>query len=597
MADTITSLALIPIAGVAAAWVAWRLRIPSILALLGAGLLLGPALGWLEPDPLLGELLQPAVALAVALILFEGGLSLSGRELRASGRVVSLLLTVGVAITFAVATGVAFMVLGLPGDVAAVLGAVVVVTGPTVVGPLLASIRPRGDIGAVLKTEGILVDPIGAILATLVYEATFGRNGSAVVTIGGGLVLFAVCGLVVGVAFAYAALFVLRRYLVPDNLVTAFGLALAVGGFALANALVDESGLLAATVMGIVIGTRQRRDVRELLEFHESLRTLLIAALFVILGARLTTAELESIDWRSFVFVLALILVARPAAVALCTIGSTLTWRERVLAAWMAPRGIVAAAVASVFALRLQDGGEQDAEVLVPTVFLTILVTIAVYGLTAPILARRLKLADTAAQGLLVIGAGPLAVAIGRAVHQAGFRVLLADTDHDSVADARAAGLEGYQGSIASEEALAELDLRGLGRMLACTDNREVAALATIVFSRSFGRQQLFQVPVTTDQIGRQVARDLRARSLATSGAGVIELTRQLALGGAIELVGVGPDGRLEVGDADPSACIPLFLVHDRTLQAAAVDGAFRPAAGDQVVAFVPRYGPRPAPA
>jgi NhaP-type Na+/H+ or K+/H+ antiporter len=581
--DTLTSLALIPVAGVTASWVAWRLHIPGILALLAAGLVLGPWLGWLDPDTLFGDLLAPLVSLAVGLILFEGGLSLTRAELRESGSVVGLLLTVGVGITFALAVVLGMNLLGLPGDVASVTAAVLVVTGPTVVGPLLATIRPRGRIAAVLKCEGILVDPLGAVLAALVYQIAFVQDdGSPIIEIVAGLARFAATGAAVGLAGALLATFLLRRYLVPDGLITTGGLALAVGGFAAANAITDESGLLATTLMGIAIAAQRRQEVHDLLVFNESLRTLLIAALFVVLGARVTTDELERIGWKTFVFVAALILVARPLAVLVCSWRSALSARERVLAGWMAPRGIVAAAVSSVFALRLQGSGEQDAEAIVPTVFLTVLVTIAVYGLTAPPLAKRLGLSDTGAQGLLILGAGPLAIALGRAVQAEGFRVVLADTDADDIAEASAAGLETYLGTILSEEALAELDLHGLGRMLACTANREAAALAALHFGRTFGRRNVYMVPVTHHAAGgHETVSDLRARPLATGDLGVVELTASLGQGGRVSVERASPD-------RPPARELPLFVVtpgHHLVLSAA--DGPAHISAADRVVSFV----------
>ena len=297
-------------------------------------------LGWLDPDTLFGNLLTPMVTLAVGLILFEGGLSLTRAELATGGRVVPLLLTVGVGVTFACTALLALSVLGLPGDVSAVLAAVLVVTGPTVVGPLLATIRPEGAVGPVLKAEGILIDPVGAVLAALIFEAGFEFDGQARVThVLGGLAVFALVGLGIGLAGALLAVVLLRRYLVPDSLTTALGVALALGAFAAANAIVDESGLLAVTIMGIAIGSQRRREVRLLLDFNETVRVLLIASLFVVLGARITTAEIEAIRWQTFVFVAGLILVVRPLVIAICTIGSALDWRARVFAAWMAPTG------------------------------------------------------------------------------------------------------------------------------------------------------------------------------------------------------------------------------------------------------------------
>lgn len=587
MPDTITSLALIPFVAVTAAWIAWRLRIPSILALLGAGLVVGPLLGWLEPDAVLGDLVQPLVVLSVALILFEGGLSLTRGELRRGGRVTALLLTVGVGITFGVGFALATTVLQLDPGVSAVLAAVLVVTGPTVVGPLLASIRPRGDVGAVLKAEGILVDPLGAVLAALVFQAAFGPQvGPALLEVSRGILVFAVVGLAVGAAGAVLAVVALRRYLVPDQLVTAFGVALALGAFALANSIYEESGLLATTVMGMLIGTQRRGEVRALLEFNESLRTLLIAGLFVVLGARLTTDQIGSIRWATLLFVLGLVLVARPLAVAICTFGSSLSWQQRVFAAWMAPRGIVAAAVSAVFALRLQDAGEAGGQELVPTVFLTILLTIAIYGLTGPPVARRLGLADTNAQGLLVLGAGPLSVAIGTAVRDAGFRVLLADTDADAIAEARRAGLEVYPGTVLSDRALTDLDLRSLGQMLAVTTNREAAALTAQHFGRTFGRRHVFMVPISPrEESGeRELSSTLRARRVQTGGRGVVEMTAALTQGARVETVLVGTETRPSV----KAGRVPLAVVkRDHTLHLVGEDLPVSAEKGDHVIEFV----------
>lgn len=584
--DAITSLAMIPVVGVAATWLAWRLHVPSILLLLGAGLLLGPVLGWLDPDQLFGNILTPMVALAVGLILFEGGLSLTGAELASGGRVVPLLLSVGVGITFGCAALLALTVLGLPGAVSSVLAAVLVVTGPTVVGPLLATIRPSGPVGPVLKAEGILVDPIGAVLASLVFEAAFvAADENRFSQVLGGLAVFALVGLVVGLAGAAVAIVVLRRYLVPDSLTTALGIAMAFGAFAAANALVEESGLLAVTIMGIAIGTQRRWEVRQLLGFNETVRVLLIASLFVVLGARITTAELEAIRWQTFVFAAALIVVVRPLAAAVCTIGSALDRRARVFAAWMAPRGIVAAAVASVFALRLQDAGEAASVELVPAVFLTVVLTIAVYGLTGGPLARKLGLSEPSPQGVLILGAGHLAVELGRALQGEGVRVLLADTDPDNVAAATAAGLEVHRGSVLSEDALTDLDLHGIGRLLTATSNAEAAALAAMLYAALFGRAEIYEVPILRQQRGHQlVDKELHARPLATRGLGFMDLTEQLDRGGAVRVDGVTERKPLA---GDPNR-LPLFCIHaNGRMEVAADDRLFQAGPGDRVVSFV----------
>jgi NhaP-type Na+/H+ or K+/H+ antiporter len=557
--DVLTSLALIPTVGIAAQWIAWRLGLPSILVLLTAGLLMGAGFDVLDPDELFGDLLAPGVDLAVGLILFEGGLSLSRRELRASRTVVPRLLVIGVVVTAAAATTLAVHLIGLDLGVAAVIGALLVVTGPTVVGPLLGSIRPRGAAGPSLKTEGILVDPIGAVLGTLVLQIVLTHEtNSAASEIAFGLLRFAVIGLLVGIAGAALATYLLRRYLLPDELVAAFALALALLVVAGADELMDNSGLLAVVVMGIAIGTQQRSEVRKLLEFNETIRVLLIACLFTVLGAQVTRAQLESIGWEEVVFVLVLIAVVRPIVVALATIRTPLDWRERGLLAWMAPRGIVAASTASVFTLELQSQNVAGAEAVVPVVFLTIFVTIAVYGLTAGRYARAVGLSDPNPQGVLILGANPLAVAIGRAVQEEGFRVLLNDRDPDNARAAQEAGLEVFTGNLLSDMALDEVDLRGIGRLASVTEDAALTAMAALRFRPLFGRQELFQLPPDRSAGEPEaVSAELRARLLFGPDLGYTELSSRLEQGARIvhERIADRP-----AGPDDPRR-VPLFVV------------------------------------
>ena len=322
----------------------------------------------------------------------------------------------------------------------------------------------------------------------------------------------------------------------------------------------DESGLLAVTIMGIAIGTQQRREVRALLEFNETVRVLLIASLFVVLGARITDAEIAAIRWQTFVFVAGLILVARPLSVLVCTLRSSLDWRAKVFAAWMAPRGIVAASISSVFALRLAQQGEPAGAELVPAVFLTVVLTLAVYGLSAAPLARRLALAEPDPQGVLILGASPLAIALGKALHDVGLRVLLADTDGDSLAAAAALDLPTHHGSVLTEHALSDLDLHGIGRLLTATANAEAAALAAMLYSSIFGRAEVYEVPVLQGVGDHQlVEEELHARRLATHGLGFVALTEQLEHGAVLrtDTVTSTSDPAMD----DDSHRLPLFCV------------------------------------
>lgn len=489
------ALAAVIVLGAAAQWLAWALRIPSILFLLLFGFLAGPILGWVSPTALFGDLLLPLVSIAVALILFEGGLSLSFREIRGSAGVITLLVTVGALVTWALAGAAAHLLLGLDFEIAALLGAILTVTGPTVVLPLLRHIRPSAPLDAILKWEGIVIDPIGALLAVLVFEGIrHGTDGGAthfaaaigLTVLGGGAI-----GLVAAAVLAYG----IRRYVIPDHLQTAVALMLVVGAFVGANAVHPESGLLAVTVMGIALANQRFADMRHVLEFKENLRVFLLSAVFILLSARVRLSEMQSVGGDVLLFVLALILVVRPACVALSTMGSSLSWRQRAFLACVAPRGIVAAAVTSVFALELERLGHSQARLLVPVIFSTIVVTVVTYGLLGSPIARRMHLSDSNPQGFLIVGANRFARQLARVLQAHGVRVVLVDSNRNEVLAARGEQLPAHFGSILTEEAREKLDLTGIGRLLALTSNDEVNALACERFARIFGRAGVYRLP------------------------------------------------------------------------------------------------------
>jgi NhaP-type Na+/H+ or K+/H+ antiporter len=348
------SLVTIVVLGVSAQWLAWRLRVPSILLLLTFGFLAGPVTGLIRPGPLLGDLLLPLVKLATAVIMFEGGLSLKLAELRQAGSAVGRLVTVGFAVTWLGVAAAAWLVVGLEPRLALLLGAVLVVSGPTVVGPMLRQLRLRGRVGPILKWEGIAIDPLGALLALLVFQGLFVSRSDIAGEVLAAMLRTLVCGGGLGLAAAFLLTFLLRRYWIPDFLQNAVTLLFLFSAFAASNLLQSESGLVAATVMGVALANQRAVAVEHIIAFKENLRVLLLACLFIVLPARLELVHF--LDWvgpASLAFVGALVLVVRPLAVFLATLGSDLDRRERLFLAWMAPRGIVAAAMASVFHLQL----------------------------------------------------------------------------------------------------------------------------------------------------------------------------------------------------------------------------------------------------
>jgi NhaP-type Na+/H+ or K+/H+ antiporter len=512
-------LAGIFILGILAQWAAWRLRIPSILLLLAASVAAGPVLGLIQPDHLLGPLLLPAVSLAVAVILYEGGLNLRVKELRTQRihGVFLRLVTIGVLLSWALGSVAARFLLGLDWPVSVLLGAILVVTGPTVIGPMLRHLRLRGRTASLLQWEGIVVDPLGAILAVMTFTVL--RSGELRAGIGAAVAAFA-STLAAGVAFGLAAgamlVVALRRFSVPDRLHNPVSLMLMFAAFAGANTVQQEAGLLAATVMGMALANQPWVGLRHVVEFKETLTVLLISVLFVTLAARLDLRDLRGLGWESLAFAAAMIFGVRPLSMVAATMGTTLAWRERAFLSWMAPRGIVAAAVASVFALDLASMGYPRGLQLVPVTFLLVFVTVSVYGLSAGPLARSFGLAQANPQGILFVGAHGWARAMARALLSEECTVLLIDTNWEDVRACRMVGLPCVYGSALAERTREEIDFSGLGRLLAVTSNNEVNALACVRYIEDFGRKEVYQLPIPAGNMGRHedMPRELRGRIL-----------------------------------------------------------------------------------
>ncbi|NQY57733.1 MAG: sodium:proton antiporter [Ilumatobacteraceae bacterium] len=497
------TLALILGAGMLAQWLAWRTQIPSIIALLVAGLILGPGLGVVDPDELLGGTLFPLVSLAVALILFEGGLDLPPRALRSTGTVVRRLISIGALVTGVITWYAAREIFGISNQAAIVLGAVLVVTGPTVVGPLLRFVRPAGRTGPILRAEGVLIDPIGATAALVAFEIVItDETDEAIFTIVGVVVLTLLAGVGIGLVAAFVLDLALRRFLIPDQLATPITLAFVIGAFVATNEIQEEAGLLTVTVLGMYLARRESSTIRQVLEFNESLRTLLISVLFILLAARIDADALGDVAIPALGFLAVLVLVARPLSVLVSTIRTDLSWRERVFLTTLAPRGIVAAAVSAIFALRLEDANVADADKIVPIVFLVIIGTITVYGFVAAPAARALGLAEAHADGLMIAGAHATARGLAAQLQERGVKTLLVDTDPYNVSRAIAAGLTAKRMNVLAEDAINDLDLRGIGRLLAFTSNDEVNALATARYARVFGRREVFQLTPTRRRSG-----------------------------------------------------------------------------------------------
>ncbi len=522
--DAPAQLALILILGGLAQWIAWRSRVPSILLLLASGLIVGPVLGLLTPDEALGGALLPVVSLAVGFILFDGGMELTFREIRGASGVVWRLVTIGLLVTWIVALIASRYVLDLSLGLSMLVAAIVVVSGPTVVGPLLRYIRPSGVVGSVLKWEGIVIDPIGVLLTLLVFEVVLQRDlGKAPLLILETTLITVSAGVGLGLAAAWLLVESVRRFWVPDHLQNAVALVLVVGAFAGSNAIAHEAGLFATTVMGIALANQRRADIHGLQEFSESIRVILLSALFVVLAARLRVDDIRMLGWRELFFLLILVFVARPLSVLASVMRSKLSQHERGFLMCVMPRGIVAAAVSSVFAIRLQEANVAGAETLVPIVFMVIIGTVVIYSIGAPVAARKFGLAEPSARGVLFAGAGFWTRLLAIELQRLGVRVVLVDTSHPHVTACQFDRLECVEGSVLSEQTIDDLDLAGIGRLLACTPNPWINALAAKRFERIFGKAEVFRVRSAASESSGQRDETAERQTRWLFGEGVTE--------------------------------------------------------------------------
>lgn len=566
--NLLIGLVSIVVFGVGAQWIAWRTKLPAILLLLLSGLLAGPVLNVLDPDALMGELLGPFISVSVGIILFEGGLSLKFSELKEIGGAITRLVSIGVMVTLICASFSAYYLFGMGAELSILLGAILVVTGPTVIIPLLRQVRPTTQVSNLLKWEGIVIDPIGAMLAVLVFEVIFTSSfseatGLAVISIGKTIFF----GTLTGLAGAALIYFLLSRYLLPDQLQNPVNLMVVIVVFAVSHIFQHESGLWATTVMGVALANQKSARIHHIVEFKENLRVLLLSALFILLAARVEFADLKNaLHWNVGIFMAVLIFIARPLSVYLSTIGTNLNWREKLFASWMAPRGVVAASIASLFAIELVNFGYEEASSIVPIVFITIIATVAIYGLTSQWVANRLKVAKPTPSGFLVVGAHTWARKLAVMLKNEGFKIIIADSNRMNIKRARADELGTYHGNVLAEYAVDELNLDGIGKLLALTSNDEVNSLAAIRFSEVFNSSHVFQLPMNTknEKEDREMHSGFSGRMLFSENLTFDAFSKFINKNYSFEKMEISEDLSREEFDLKfDEHRIPLFLLSD----------------------------------
>ena len=506
------------ILGILAQWFAWKFKIPAILPLILIGLLVGPIAAeflsddgtkWIEPiwngkEGLFpGESLFYFVSLAISIILFEGGLTLKMSEIKNVGPVITKLITLGSLVTFFGAALAAYFIFNLSWQISFLFSALIIVTGPTVITPILRNIPLKKDVSTVLKWEGILIDPIGALVAVLVFEFISVDAGgeftkTALIEFGK-IVLF---GFTFGFTFAHALNFIINKKWVPHYLLNVFALAAVLGVFVLSDAFAHESGLLSVVVMGMVLGNSNSPYLKELLYFKESLSVLLISILFILLAANINIEDLLLIyNWKTAILFAVIVFVIRPIGVFLSTRGSSLKLNEKVFISWVGPRGIVAAGIASLFGLKLAKNGVEGAEYITPLVFMIVLGTVLLNATTARFFAKIIGVFLIKSEGVLILGASKVSRLLGHYLETNGRHVVLIDSNESNIEKAKELGLEAISTNIYSDTLLDNIELSDVGYLMALTGNPDINKYAINKFSKQFGENGTFRLVTTKEML------------------------------------------------------------------------------------------------
>ena len=514
--NPVTAIALVGAIGVGSQWIAWRLRMPAIVLMLVAGILIGPVLGIFDPARDIGPLMGPMISIAVAIILFEGGLSLNFHTLQDAVGGVRRLVYIGAPLGWLMSALSLHYVAGLSWSSSAVFGGIMIVTGPTVIAPLLRTARLSRRPATLLQWEAILNDPIGALAAVLAFEVVIALNtattaSEAMLELFIGAAVATAAGVAAGIGLSRA----FKRGWVPEYMKVPVLFALLLGVFAASDAVLHESGLLAVTIMGIVIANSKLPSYEEMRRFKEHATVLLVSGVFILLAAGLDVEALGNLDWRAAAFVAVVVLVARPVTVFISLVGSGIPFREKLLVALTGPRGVVLVAVAGLFGERLLSLGFEDAALIAPLAFALVAVTVVVNGFTLAPLARLLGLTGADTPGVVIIGGSDWTTQLAEVLKKAKIPVLMTDPNFIRLRKARAAGIDTFSGDILSEAAEQRVELVSYATLIAATDNDAYNTLVTTDLAPEFGRENVFQVMREKSESSRhQLPRTLGGRPL-----------------------------------------------------------------------------------
>ncbi len=569
-------LAGIIILGIIAQWVAWRLKLPAILPLILIGLLVGPIATLYTEDG--AKLIEPIwngekglfpgdglyyfVSLAISIILFEGGLTLKRSEIKNVGPVITKLITLGSLVTFIAAGFAAHFIFDLSLQISFLFSALIIVTGPTVITPILRNIPLKKDVSTILKWEGILIDPIGALAAVLVFEFISVGGGEAYTVTAliefGKILLF---GSTFGFTFAHGLAFAIKKNFIPHYLLNVVSLSVVLLVFVESDIFAHESGLLAVVVMGMVMGNMDLPNRKELLYFKESLSVLLISILFILLAANINISDLELIlTWKTIGLFAIIVFLIRPLGVFLSSAGSNLLLKEKLFISWVGPRGIVAAGIASLFGSKLISRGVPGAEYITPLVFMIVLGTVLLNATTARMFAKVVKVFLNKSEGILVIGASKASRLIADYLHKNNRHVVLIDNNESNVNKATKLGLEAFSANIYSDSLSDYLELSDMGYLMALTGNSDINKYALDKFEKDFGENGSFRL-VDADEMNDP--KNNPKEGLFSHTDDFIKLTEAARKNPIIHEIPLNDtqhyEGLIEITKADQDI-VPLFL-------------------------------------
>ncbi|UOQ84841.1 cation:proton antiporter [Gracilibacillus salinarum] len=522
--------------GIFSQWLAWRIQWPSIVIMSIAGLLIGPITGFINPQEAIGSLYSPIISLAVALILFEGSTSLDIRELRGISKSVYRIVTFGAFLAWIGGALAAHFIAGLNLEISFIIGGLFVVTGPTVIIPLLRQAKLKTRVSSVLKWEGIIVDPIGPLLALFAYEiikitSAESFEFSDFIPFFGAALLAVMAGYIIGILVSL----LIGKGIIPEYLKSPFILCFVLICFSIGEVIMHETGMLAVTIMGITLARTKKyiRSIGSTGHFMEDVSVLLTSTVFILLTASLTREILtETFTWPIISFVVVMLFLVRPLSIWISTIGTELTLKEKALVGWIAPRGIVALAVSGYFAEVLIADGYQNASILTSLTFALVFITVCVHGFSIGPLSKQLGLANTTSNGVIMVGASSFSIALAAHLKTLDIQALIADSSEDLLYQAKKLGISTYHGEILSEQSDFEIDMTPYQTILAMKGDGAYNALVCQSYLPTFGYHHTFSLTIAknTSEL-QELSPSMKANMLFGEKETFRELNKKVNIG------------------------------------------------------------------